>query len=248
MAKNGYIKLERKLFDSELWTAEPFTPGQAWVDLIAMANYADRDKFYRGTFQRVKRGQIVTSKLALAARWKWSDGRVRRYLATLEAAQMLRIDSGPNGVLLTVENYSLYQDARRTNGGPYDEPTTNARRTDDEPTTTQEEILNKDNPIKERETRARGEVPSSAGDVATFVLDNNLDVDPDAFWNYYEANGWVTKAGTPVRNWKALCRTWHGKPQYNTTKTDAPADPDGLTPEMRASVERVKERRRNEHR
>ena len=111
-----------------------------------------------------------------------------------------------------------------------------------------EEILNKDNQIKERETRARGEVPASAGDVAAFVLDNNLDVDPDAFWNYYEANGWVTKAGTPVRNWKALCRTWNGKPQYNTTKTDAPADPDGLTPEMRASVERVKERRRNEHR
>lgn len=246
MAKNGYIRLERKLFDSDLWTAEPFTPGQAWVDLIAMANYADRDKFYRGTFQRVKRGQIVTSKLALATRWKWSDGRVRRYLATLERAQMVRIDSGPNGVLLTIENYILYQDARRTNSGPNDEPATNERRTNDEPATTQEQKINKDNEIKQRERAAdAAAVPLSVADVSTFVLENGLDVDSDAFWNYYEANGWTTKAGQPVRNWKALCRTWNGKPQYNK-HTNAPADPDGLTPEMRASVERVKARR-NEH-
>ena len=30
----GWIKLHRSMFDNDLWTAEPFTKGQAWIDLI----------------------------------------------------------------------------------------------------------------------------------------------------------------------------------------------------------------------
>jgi hypothetical protein len=37
----GYCKLNRKLFDNELWLLEPFTKGQAWVDLFANANFKD---------------------------------------------------------------------------------------------------------------------------------------------------------------------------------------------------------------
>lgn len=253
MAKNGYIRLERKLFDSDLWTAEPFTVGQAWVDLIAMANYAAHDHFYRGTVQRLKRGQFATSYDTLAKRWKWSKGRVARYIRNLERCEMVHADGYAYGTVLTIKNYAVYQDARYANRYTDDTQTERSRNADGTQTErrqTTTEPINKGNTNNQgKESTADAvAVPASAGDVATFVLDNNLDVDPDAFWNYYEANGWVTKAGTPVRNWKALCRTWHGKPQYNTTKTDAPTDPDGLTPEMRASVERVKERRRNEHR
>ncbi|KKM27895.1 hypothetical protein LCGC14_1570130 [marine sediment metagenome] len=35
----GYIKLWRKLQNSSLWLDEKFTRGQAWVDLICLANH-----------------------------------------------------------------------------------------------------------------------------------------------------------------------------------------------------------------
>ena len=35
--RSGWIKLWRKFVDDPLWTSEPFTKGQAWVDLLLLA-------------------------------------------------------------------------------------------------------------------------------------------------------------------------------------------------------------------
>ncbi len=80
----GYIKIWRRLKDSDFWTAEKFTRAQAWVDLIMLANH--KDSFFRARGQRidVKRGQVAHSEQSLAARWKWSRGKVRRFLQELE--------------------------------------------------------------------------------------------------------------------------------------------------------------------
>ena len=37
----GWIKLHRTLQDNKLWYSEPLTKGQAWVDLILLANHKD---------------------------------------------------------------------------------------------------------------------------------------------------------------------------------------------------------------
>lgn len=218
--KDGYIKLHRKLFESKMWLDEPFTIGQAWVDLIAMANYADKDHFFRGSVQRVLRGQVVTSKAALANRWKWSDGKVRRYLANLERLKMVHTDSSTNGVVITIENYGVYQDARRTNRRTNDEQTTSGRRTDDERTTTQEESKER----KERKggTRKRVTTPTM-DDVSLFVSEEGLDVDPDRFWNYYEGLGWKIN-GRPIENWQAVCRRWDGTEDYGKPKAKSNDD------------------------
>ena len=216
--KDGYIKLHRKLFESKMWLDEPFTVGQAWVDLIAMANYANKDHFFRGSVQRVMRGQVITSKAALANRWKWSDGKVRRYLANLERLEMVHTDSSTNGVVITIENYGVYQDARRTNKRTNDEQTTSERRADDERTTTQEER-------KERKERKKGNnahisassIPTLE-EVSLFISEENLDVDPDRFWNYYEGVGWKI-GGRPIENWQAVCRRWNGTEDYGKKKS-----------------------------
>jgi hypothetical protein len=36
---NGWIKLHRKIVESPDWLSEPFTRGQAWVDLLLIANH-----------------------------------------------------------------------------------------------------------------------------------------------------------------------------------------------------------------
>ena len=234
--KTTFVKLDRNILGWR-WYKDQNTKA-LFIHLLLKANI--RPHGFRTV--TINRGELATSYASLAAETGLSIQNVRTALAHLETTGEVTRKQHSKFVVISIPQYDLYQS----------QLTGNQQATNTQLTGNQQQSKNDKKGIytypQEREKRARGEVPASAGDVAAFVLDNNLDVDPDAFWNYYEANGWVTKAGTPVRNWKALCRTWHGKPQYNTTKTDAPADPDGLTPEMRASVERVKERRRNEHR
>ena len=68
----GYIKLYRAIQDCWLWTAERFSMGQAWIDLLLMVNHADRKTMYEGKLIVVPRGQFITSIQKLSVRWKWN--------------------------------------------------------------------------------------------------------------------------------------------------------------------------------
>lgn len=119
MAKKGkgnYFKVYRPLLEDDLWLAEPFTRGQAWIDLIGLANYDRTETFYRGELQVVERGQIKTSCVWLSKRWKWSRNRVIRFLAQLTALRMIQVNGTNNGTTITIENYALYQDKGTAKG------------------------------------------------------------------------------------------------------------------------------------
>lgn len=107
--KDSYFKIFRSLLDSGLWLQEPFTKGQAWVDLIGKANYADIKKYSGDDVTVFRRGQVVTSVAALATRWKWSRHKVSDFLTSLEADQMIAQKRTSFGTVITVENYGLYQ-------------------------------------------------------------------------------------------------------------------------------------------
>ena len=212
----SFFKIDRKLLNHEFWLNGEFDYGKAWVDLIGCANYADSENFYKGTYKVIKRGQLATSEMALAKRWGWSRGKVHRFLDILEKAEMVSLKrtfgGTAGGTTITIEKYGVYQNSRTSNGT--DGNTDDGQMTDRWRThqkKNKEEI--KKNNKKDPHARAREEVPLSAGVVSAFVSEENLDVDPEAFWNYYEAVGWEV-GGKPVRNWKALCRTWDGKPNY----------------------------------
>lgn len=107
---NGWIKLHRQLFESSLWLEEPFTKSQAWIDLFANANHKDNSFWVRGIEIPVKRGQIGWSEVTMAKRWKWSRGKVRRFLFYLETKQQIvqqKIDKITS--IITIINYNKYQ-------------------------------------------------------------------------------------------------------------------------------------------
>lgn len=219
----GYFKIERDFLESELWLSEPFTPGQAWVDLIGLANYADKDRYYNGKFQTVKRGQVVTSYRTLADRWKWSRGRVSHFIHALEAAKMVDIDKATKWTTLTIVNYGLYQDAsdnKRANKKTNEGQTKDNKKTNEGLQEEGKEIK------KSRRERAFDDavVSPSLEEVISYQRETGIEVDPEAFWNYYEGNGWM-RGSSPVRNWKAVMRGWVGKPVYKqepkTTESDA---------------------------
>ena len=112
MARDGWVKVWRKLIDNPLWLEEPFTRGQAWVDLILMAKRQDSDE----------PGAVCCSVLYLANRWKWSHGKVRRFLERLKSGGMIIVHKNghrngqSNGKLLTVVKYGSYQNDGKQNG------------------------------------------------------------------------------------------------------------------------------------
>lgn len=105
---NGYVLIHRKLMnDQQLWlNGEPFTKGQAWIDLILLMQHSE----YRGT----KRGSYSTSQLWLAQRWGWTRAKVRRFLGQLIGQGNITIDSTTNGTTITLVKYEEYQVWRPT--------------------------------------------------------------------------------------------------------------------------------------
>ena len=110
MAEVGWVKMHRKIRDSQIWDdKEPFDRRSAWMDLVMMVNHEDRDIIFDGKPVTVKRGQRITSIRALSERWHWSVNRTKRYLALLEQLKMIHTDRNTHRTLLTLINYDIYQ-------------------------------------------------------------------------------------------------------------------------------------------
>ena len=120
----GYVKLWRRLKDADFWASEKFSRPQAWVDLVMLANF--KDTFFRVRGQRVdvKRGQLAYSEVTLSERWKWSRGKIRRFLKELESETEQKIEQQKNNIttLITIINYELYQGDNTANGTTDDTP------------------------------------------------------------------------------------------------------------------------------
>ena len=129
----GYFVLTRTLLEHPIWTDDkPFCKGAAWVDLIGRANWKPSERMVGADLVKVKRGQLITSEAALAARWGWSKKKVRRFLIMLEAAGMLSKKGTAKGTTLTIENYGKYQLEGNTDD-PTKEPRRNRKGTGKEP-------------------------------------------------------------------------------------------------------------------
>ena len=105
----GWIKLHRKIQDNPLWTCEPFTRGQAWVDLLLLANHEYGFFFKRGVKIEVSRGQVGVSEVGLSDRWKWSRSKVRKFLNDLKKEQQIEIVKSNVSQIVTLINYAEYQ-------------------------------------------------------------------------------------------------------------------------------------------
>jgi hypothetical protein len=126
-----WIKVYRKLSRSDLWLSEPFTRGQAWMDLLMLAAYRPGFVRLRGVRVDYERGQYATAERFLCERWRWSRGKLRRFLDELETGQQIVQQKSNASTVVTIINYERYQDsstaddtANRTADGPQTGPQT----------------------------------------------------------------------------------------------------------------------------
>lgn len=102
--------MHRKLMDDPLYFAEPFTKMQAWIDLLLLANFADRVTFIRGNRVTIKRGQVAYSREWFSGRWRWSRGKIDRFFDMLERENMIGRQKSAVITCISILNYDTYQD------------------------------------------------------------------------------------------------------------------------------------------
>lgn len=122
--KTGYVKLFRQLQDHPLWLGERFTRGQAWVDLLMLAQFTSYELRIRGNPVHLDRGQIGHSKAHLGGRWKWDRKTVQRFLDDLESDGMITQRKTRVVTVVTIVNYDRWQgmDQPRDGGSTQQNP------------------------------------------------------------------------------------------------------------------------------
>lgn len=117
MAKElGWIKVHRKIQDTVGYFAEPFCRNMAWIDLLLLANHDDNFFRFRGIRVDVKRGQTGVNIETFCDRWKWSRGKTERWLKELERDKKIIRQKTNITTLISIINYSQYQDSDKADG------------------------------------------------------------------------------------------------------------------------------------
>jgi hypothetical protein len=107
-ALTGLVCLPKALFSDDLWHCEPFSLGQAWIDLWSLANDRKRLLRIRGNDVIVDRGQCAWSIVKLADRWHWGRPKVSKFLLELQDARKIMVKTTNVTTILTVLDYTAY--------------------------------------------------------------------------------------------------------------------------------------------
>lgn len=120
---DGWVAIYRSLQNHWLWQDKPYTMGQAWLDLVLLANHQMKKVKTRTGFVEVERGQLFRSERTLAARWGWSQKKVHNFLIKLKQDGMVSFavkysvtQKSTEGSIITLINYRLHQDLRISEG------------------------------------------------------------------------------------------------------------------------------------
>ena len=117
----GWVSFHRKIEEWE-WYDDANT-FRLFFHLVLKANH--KDKKWQGV--EIKKGQLVTSSEKLAIELKLSRQQIRTSLDKLKTTKELTVKSTNRFILVTVENYSAYQnvEGRATNNPTIKQPTDN---------------------------------------------------------------------------------------------------------------------------
>ena len=108
---DGWISLYRQIKESWIWKdKEPFDKRSAWIDLLLTVNYKDKKIPFENGFIEIEKGQTLTSINQLAEKWKWSRHKVSDFLDRLEQDTMIVQVRDTRKTLISIVNYSKYQD------------------------------------------------------------------------------------------------------------------------------------------
>lgn len=114
----GFIPIKRSLFEHFLFKEHRvFSRFEAWLDLIQLASFTDRQTDLIGGKLIIRnRGEVIASVRWLCKRWGWSIHKVSDYIELLRSQNMVTVDkeSGIQKILLV--NFEKHNSIGNTDG------------------------------------------------------------------------------------------------------------------------------------
>ena len=200
---NGWIKLHKSIMDHWLW-GDPVVI-KAWLDLLLSVNYMDKKVLFNGRLITVKKGQIITSIRKLTERWGCTRRKANNIITMFAEDGMIDIKRDKGGTLLTIVNYSIYQDVRDTDSTT--ESTTQDTTQGTTQSTQHKNIKNYKEYKNNREGKSRAFTAPSIEEISIYCRERSNGVDPQTFYDFYESKGWFV-GKNKMKDWKAAVRTW----------------------------------------
>lgn len=141
---SGWVKIHRKITDWEWY--HDINVRLVFLHLMLKANF--KDKRWHGTI--VQRGQLVTSIGHLATEIGITNQQTRTALEKLKSTGEITIKTTNKFTLVTIENYTLYQDTTDEDNKQNNKQITNEQQTNNKQITTTKES-NKDKTVKNKD-------------------------------------------------------------------------------------------------
>lgn len=199
MHEKGFISLNRKILSWRWYT--DVNAKSVFIHCLLKANYKE------GNFKNVNipRGSFVTSYQKLADETGLTVSKVRTALKNLELTRELTRTSHSKFLVITVNNYDLYQ----TNDTMNDiEMTLKSHRDSIEIAT----IEKSNKVIKEECNKELCSAPPTLTEVEEYFREKGFKhVDAEYFYSFYsnQEKPWTTPGGADVtRDWKNRARRW----------------------------------------
>lgn len=199
---SGWIRLHRKITENPLYFSEPFNRSMAWIDLLLLANHSENYFFKRGIRVDVKVGQIGYDLDSLAKRWKWSRGKVERFILMLENDNQVVRQKTNVTTLISIVNYKEYQ----TDDKPNRKPSSKANGNKQECKELKEEIY----------------IPEFSEFLA-FAVKECSNINQEDVRHKYQSwilNEWKDGNDKPIKNWKT--KLLNTIPHLRKIQTNAP--------------------------
>lgn len=197
--ENGFIVLHRKMLEWE-WYSDPKTV-TVWLYLLLRVNW--KPNRWKGI--EIDRGQTLETIAGISKATGLSVRSVRTALEHLKSTNEVTTKSTGYGTLISITQYSKYQDLPTETDTPIDKridkSPTNDRQTTDNTRTNITRITKETNKESVERKYTTTFSPPTLTDIESFVSENSLVVDPKYFFDYYESVGWKP-------DWKARLRRW----------------------------------------
>jgi hypothetical protein len=206
----GWIKLHRAINDNPLWLSEPFNRAQAWVDLILNANFVPGEMCVRGNIVKINRGEIGWSELTMAGRWKWSKGKVRRFLSYLELSGNIVQQKSFITTVISICNYERYQSSDitdRTADRTADSTANGQQTVHDIRREEEEEGKEVKNPTTVSVKRYAFTAPTKQETASFFETNGSTIEEASKYWYHYDANGWMV-GKVKMKSWTSAAKKW----------------------------------------
>ena len=187
-SSQGWIKLHRTLLDHPRFSDGDWL--KLWIFLLTRATHSERKMVFDGAVITLKPGQLITSRDSIVKLCDIERSKVERLLKTLKSEQQIEQQSCSTSRLITILNWSKYQDDEQ----PNEQPVSNERAATEQRVSTNNNGKNEENGKNEKNPSAFDRFwnayPKKTGKGDAEKIYHSLRVTPETEELILKAIGW----------------------------------------------------------